>query len=138
MNSLFRRSSMLALPLVLSLGFNAILAPAQSAALSLDKHARKIQNKLAKYSQGSYLHLVMNDAPDAYGRLGTLSETGFTFTVADNNAPAVIRYSAVDKVKDDDQRVGRGAEPIHFRHWVPIAITVGAAAAGFATYQAVK
>lgn len=138
MKSFLSRSSTLALALVLSLFGNAIIAPAQSAATPLDKHSRKIQNKLAKYSEGAYLHLVLNNAPDAYGRLGTLSETGFTFTVAENNSPTTLRYSDVDKVKDDDQRVGRGAEPIHFRHWVPIAITVGALAAGFVTYQAVK
>jgi hypothetical protein len=137
MSSFVRRSSLLAIALVLSLFGNAVLAPAQ-AAVPLDKHARKIQNKLAKYPQGAYLHLVVAGAPDAYGRLGTLSETGFTFTAADNNAPASFRYSDVEKVKDDDQRVGRGAEPIHIRHWMPIAITVGALAAGYATYAAVK
>jgi hypothetical protein len=138
MKSFFRRSSVLAFALVLSLLGNSVLAPAQSAAPPLDKHSKKIQKKLANYPEGSYLHLVMADAPDAYGRLGTMSETGFTFTAADNNAPANLRYSAVEKVKDDDQRVGRGAEPIHIRHLVPILITVGAAAAGFATYQAIK
>jgi len=135
--TLFHRSSILALALALSLLGNAVIVPAQSP-VSLDKHSRKIQNELAKYPQGSYLHIVLRDAPDAFGALGTMTQTGFTFTSAENNSTANYRYSEVDRVKSDRQRIGRGAEPIHFRHLMPIVIAGAAVAAGALTYQAMR
>ena len=133
----FHRSSILALALVLSLCGNAVIAPAQ-AAFSLDKHSRKVQHKLAKYRQGSYLHLVMSDATDQYGALGPLSDASFTFANADNNTTATYRYVDVESVNADRERIGHGAEPMHIRHLVPIVITAAAVAAGALTYQAMR
>ena len=134
---LFHRSSILALALVLSLLGNAVIAPAQSA-VPLDKHSRKVQKELAKYPQNSNLHIVLKNSPDAFGALGPMTQTGFTFTSAENNATANYRYSEVDKVKTDRQRIGRGAEPIQFRHLMPVVIAGAAVAAGALTYNAMR
>jgi hypothetical protein len=137
MSKLFHRSSILALALVLSLCGNALLASAETL-VPLDKHARKIQHKLGKYEQGSYLHLVMSNSTDAYGALGSLSDASFTFTTADNNSTATYRYNEVSAVKTDNERIGHGAEPIHIRHFRPIIITAAAVVAGALTYNAMR
>lgn len=137
MRAFFRRSSFLAFALIFALLGNAIAVPAHAES-SLDKHARKIQHKLAKHRQGSYLHLVMSDTSDVYGALGTLSDATFTFTSAETNVNATYHYYDVDSVKTDNQRIGQGAAPIHFRHILPVAITAAAIAAGAATYAAVR
>lgn len=136
MSASFRHPSVLILALVLSLFGGTIFASAQTAS-QLDKHARKIQHKLTKYRQGSYLHLVLSNAPDTYGALGALSDASFTFTSAETNASTTYRYDEVDRVKTDKQTIGQGAEPIHIRHIVPIVITGAAIAAGALTYEAV-
>ena len=112
-------------------------APAQSTS-SLDKHSRKVYSKMAKYPSGKYLHLTLTNAPDAYGALGTLSATSFTFSDAESNKVATFRYSDVDRIKTDRQAIGKGSEPRHIKHLIPLAITAAAIAAGALTYQAVK
>ncbi len=52
----------------------------QSAHLSkqarkAQKHAQKIEKKLAHYKPGTPIHLVMSDGSDHYGTLGKLSAT---------------------------------------------------------------
>jgi hypothetical protein len=137
MKSFFRSSPLLALALIFSLMGNLIPATAESTA-SLDKHSRKIQHKLEKYKQGTYLHLTMGDSSEAYGTLGHLSATSFTFNASENNALTTVNYGDVSKVKEETERVGRGAEPFHMRHMVPILITAGVIAAGAITYAAIE
>jgi hypothetical protein len=104
---------------------------------SLDKHARKIQHKLAKYQGGRYLHLVLSDDSNAYGEIGALSNASFTFTNADSNSVATYNYDDVNKVKTDKEPIGAGTEPRrHIRHLVPIVIGAAAVGAGAAVYQA--
>lgn len=111
-------------------------SPAQSG-VHLDKHARKVHRKLAKYRSGSYLHLVMSDETNNYGALGALSEASFTFTNADSNATATYSYGDIDEVKTDKERIGEGTEPRrHIRHLVPILIGVAAAGAAGGIYAA--
>ncbi len=105
----------------------------------LDKHARKVQHRLAKYRTGSYLHLVLSDETDSYGALGTLSDASFTFTSADTNAVTTYAYSDIDRVRTDKEIIGEGAEPRrHIRHLVPILVTAATAGAGAAVYEAVR
>lgn len=109
---------------------------AQSSA-HLDKHARKIHHRLAKYRNGRYLHLVLSDDSSAYGSLGTLSPASFTFTNADSNTVATYNYADIDKVKTDKEAIGEGTEPRrHMPHLVPIVIGAAAVGAGAAIYEA--
>lgn len=112
------------------------MSQAQSAT-PLTRHARKVHHKLAKYSSGRYLHLVLADNTNSYGALGTLSEATFTFTSADSNTTATYAYNDVDRVRTDKEPIGEGTEPHrHIRHLVPIAITVAAVGAAGAVYAA--
>jgi len=132
--TLFRNSSILRLGLACVLIAGVSMGQAQSAA-SLTKHGHKVQHKLAKYSSGRYLHLVMRDSTDSYGALGTLSEDSFTFTRADNNSIATYSYNDIDKVKTDKEPIGQGTEPrYHIRHLVPIVVTAAALGAAGAVY----
>ena len=137
-NRFFHRfSSLLALALILAFTGNAVVAPAQSS--KYDKHAAKIQHKLAKYRQGSYVHLVMSDATDQYGALGPMADNSFTFTSSESNSTSTYRYVDVDQVKTDRERIGHDSEPIHFRrHMMPIAIGAAAVAAGALTWNAMR
>jgi hypothetical protein len=104
---------------------------------SLTKHGRKVHHKLARYSSGRYLHLVLRDDGNNYGALGTLSEDSFTFTSADSNSTATYSYNDVDKVKTDKEPIGEGTEPRHhIRHLVPIVVTAAAVGAAGAVYAA--
>jgi hypothetical protein len=131
------RSSLLVVALVLLAFTGSTIASAQSAG-SLDKHGRKIQHKLAKYQQGSYLRLVVNGTGNEYGALGKLSETTFTFTNSDSNATATYRYNDVSRVLNEQEPIGHGTEPHHIRHLVPIVITAAAIGAGALTYTMVR
>ena len=137
MSRLFRTTTVLSTIVCLALAAFAAVVPAQSSA-SLDKHSRKVYNKLAKYPSGKYLHLVITNAPDAYGALGTLSAASFTFSDAESNKTATFRYSDVDSIKTDRQAIGKGSEPRRIKHLVPIVITAAAIAAGALTYEAIK
>lgn len=109
---------------------------AQSSA-HLDKHARKIHHRLAKYRNGRYLHLVLSDDSSAYGSLGTLSPASFTFTNADSNTVTTYNYADIDKVKTDKEAIGEGTEPRRrMPHLVPIVIGAAAVGAGAAIYEA--
>lgn len=126
--------SRLALACLLVAGVSA--CQAQSGA-SLDKHGRKIHHKMSKYPSGRYLHLVLRDDSNNYGVLGTLSETSFTFTNADNNSTATYSYNDIDKVNTGREQIGEGTEPRYrVRHLVPIVVTVAAVGAAGAIYAA--
>jgi hypothetical protein len=112
------------------------LCQAQSAP-HLDKHARKIHHKLAKYPSGQYLHLMLRNSTDAYGALGELAPASFTFINADSNAAATYSYAEVDRIRTNKEAIGTGTAPRrHFRHLVPIVICVAAAGAAAAVVVA--
>ena len=83
-SSLIRRSFIL--PVAFALAFSALVSAAQAqSARQLDKHARKIEKRLTKYRQGTYLDIDHRDGSQTYGSLGELAETSFQFTDADSN-----------------------------------------------------
>lgn len=131
-----RNSSFVRLALACMLVAGVTAGQAQSTA-RLDKHARKIHHRLAKFASGRYLHLVLRNDTNSYGALGTLSESSFTFTNADNNTVATYSYVEVDKVRTDKEPIGEGTEPRHhIRHLVPIVVGVAAVGAAGAVYAA--
>ncbi len=122
-------------PILLALACTLVAGAAFGQTAHLDKHARKIHHKLAKYPTGKFLHVVLDDGSDSYGALGALSEASFTFTNADNNTTATYAYADVDRVKTDKEGIGEGTEPRHhIRHLVPIAVGVAAVGAAGAVY----
>lgn len=132
------RTSAARLALAATLLACAAAAQAQSV-VQLDKHARKVHHRLAKFRSGSYLHLVLRNDTDSYGALGTLSEDSFTFMNAESNAAVTYTYDDVDRVRTDKEAIGEGSEPHrHIRHLVPIMIGAAAVGAGAAVYEAVR
>ena len=78
---------------------------------NLDKHARKIHRKLAKYRPGSYIHIVLRDDTARSGALGPLTDSSFTVTNGENNAPEIHPYSDVARVSKGKEYIGQGSAP---------------------------
>jgi hypothetical protein len=78
---------------------------------NLDKHARKIHKKLAKYKTGSYIHIVLRDDTARNGALGPLTDTSFTVTNSENNTAEVHPYSDVARVTRGKEYIGQGSTP---------------------------
>jgi len=134
--TLFGRTHFARLIVACALAACVGLVQAQSGT-QLDKHARKIHHKLAKYPAGRYLHLVMRDDSNNYGALGQLSATSFTFTSADSNTTSTYSYNDVERVRTDKETIGEGTEPRHhIRHLIPIVAGIAAVGAAGAVYAA--
>ncbi len=110
---------------------------AESAA-HIAKHARKMEKKLAKYREGTYLHLVFRDGAESLGSLGAVEVGSFTFTDADTNATHTYRYMDVARVEKGEEYIGEGSVR---RHHIPLlipAIVAGGAAAAVAAVLALR
>ncbi len=101
--------------LALALAF-VICTPVCQAvsAKSLQKQARKVESRLAKYPAGAFLHLFFRDGTDSNGKLGRLSETSFSFTNSDSNANEIHSYSDVTRIEKGKEYIGEGSK--HHRH----------------------
>jgi hypothetical protein len=132
MNRIFgilRRQSIVILAAAFTLIVVAPAWPAQSSP-PLDKHARKIEKRLAKFRPGTYLDFEFRDSSSTYGALGALSAASFQFTDADNNKTQTRLYAEVARVRQAKEYIGQGSEPgHHVRLLVPILIGAGVAAA---------
>jgi hypothetical protein len=112
--------------------------PAQSSA-PLDKHARRIEKRLAKFRPGTVLDFQFRDSSQTFGSLGPLSPASFQFTDSDSNKTQTHLYSDLAEVKRAREYIGEGSEPRHHvRLLVPVLIGAGAAAAGIATYEVLR
>lgn len=100
-----------------------------SAAPGLDKHARKVHKRVAKYPSGTYVNVVLRDGSQSAGALGTVDSESFTVINSDNNVPETHGFGEVAEVQKGKEYIGAGSE--HHIHWVRWGI-VGAAAAGAA------
>jgi hypothetical protein len=139
----FRGKSTIHIFAALALAFFTLLAAAQLAqaqsSAPLDKHARRIEKRLTKFRQGAFLDFEFRDSSQTFGSLGTLSAASFQFTDADNNKTQTHLYADLVQVKKAKEYIGEGSEPRHHvRLLVPVLIGAGAAAAGIATYEAVR
>ena len=138
--SLFSRKftiRILAIPALAS--FVLLAAPtfahAQSSA-PLDKHARRIEKRLTKYRQGTFLDFEFRDSSQTFGSLGPLSAASFQFTDADSNKTQTHYYSELVHVTNAKEYIGEGSEPRHHIHLlVPVIIGAGVAAGGIAAYE---
>jgi hypothetical protein len=103
----------------------------------VDKHARKMEKRLAKYRAGTFLQLDLRDSSEVTGHIGELSDASFRFTDADNNKVETYSYADVAHVKKTTEYIGAGSESgRHFRLWVPIAIGAAVAGGAVAAYEA--
>lgn len=115
----------------------ALCSRAQSSA-PLDKHARRIEKRLAKYRQGTVLDFEFRDSSKTFGALGPMSPASFQFTDSDSNKIQTHLYSDLAQVKQAREYIGEGTEPRHHVRLVPVIIVAGIAAAGIATYEIVR
>jgi hypothetical protein len=83
---------------------------------NVDKHAQKMQKKLAKYKSGTLLHLELNNNTDCTGTVNTLSDTSFIFNNSENNAKETHLYSEVASVEKGTTYIGEGSAPKHHIH----------------------
>jgi hypothetical protein len=119
--------------LLVAIAFASIaLAPTCQAESSakLEKHARKIEKKIAKFRTGSLLQVDLRDNSQALGYLdGGLSDATFQITNADSNKVQSFNFADVARVRKAEEYIGAGSGPEHhFRLWIPLV--VGAVAAG--------
>jgi hypothetical protein len=113
----------------------ATFAHAQSS-VPLDKHARRIEKRLTKYRQGTFLDFEFRDSSQTFGYLGPLSAASFQFTDADSNKTQTHYYSELAHVTNAKEYIGEGSEPRHHIHLlVPVIIGAGVAAGGIAAYE---
>jgi len=120
-----------------SFALSAAAAPAEvQSSAPLDKHARRIEKRLAKYREGTFLDFEFRDSSQTFGSLGPLSAASFQFTDSDSNVTQTHLYSDLVEVKKAREYIGEGSEPRrHIHLLVPVLIGAGAAAAGIATYE---
>jgi len=138
--SLVHRTSAVHSLFAMALASVALLAAvppalAQSSA-PLDKHARRIAKRLAKYRQGTFLDFEFRDSSQTFGALGPLSPASFQFTDSDSNKVQTHSYSELVHVKQAREYIGEGSEPRHHvRLLVPVIVGAAVAAGGIAAYE---
>ncbi|HEY1805098.1 MAG TPA: hypothetical protein VGG45_11540 [Terracidiphilus sp.] len=120
-----------------SFALPAVAAPAAlSSSAPLDKHARRIEKRLAKFRQGAILDFEFRDSSQTFGSLGPLSAASFQFIDSDSNKTQTHLYADLVEVKKSKEYIGEGSEPRHhIRLLVPILIGAGVAAGGIAAYE---
>jgi hypothetical protein len=106
---------------------------------NLNRHARRIEKKLAKYRAGSIVQIDLRDGSQSLGSLGALSGETFQMTDTDNNKTATFAYDDVATVHKGTEYIGEGSEPGRRpRFLVPVVIGAAAAAAAVAIVEAVR
>lgn len=136
-SSWIRRSFIVLVALVMA--FSTLLPAAQAESTpQLDKHARKIEKRLAKFRKGTYIDIDLRNGSQTYGSLGELAETSFQFTDSDSNKTESFSYADIEHVKSAKEYIGSGLEGRHRIRLLPVLIVSGVVAAGAATYLAVR
>ncbi len=130
-------------PAVLAVAICALIATAPIALASssnpVDKHARKIEKRLAKYNKGAFLELDLRNDTEVMGSIDGLSDASFRFTDSDNNKTETFSYAEVARVKKATEYIGAGSEPgHHVRLWVPVVVGAAVAGGAIAAYEATR
>ena len=103
---------------------------------NLDKHARRVEKKLSKFSPGSLLEIDLRNNSERLGSLGALSAETFQVTDTDNNKSETYAYSDVARVRKGKEYIGEGSGgEHHVRLLVPIIIAAAAAGAAVALVE---
>jgi hypothetical protein len=80
------------------------------SAKSLEKQARKIESKLAKFPKGAFLHLRFRDGSESNGKLRNMSDNSFSFTNSESNTDETHSYSEVTTVEKGKVYIGKDSE----------------------------
>jgi hypothetical protein len=103
----------MALVFVFSLG----VSPSHAvSAKSLEKQARKIESKLAKFPKGAFLRLRFRDGSESTGKLRNMSDNSFSFTNSESNTDETHNYTEVKDVEKTKIYIGKDStsrSPIH-------------------------
>ena len=140
MKSIFsklRRTAAVSIAVALALIAVVPATQAESPA-SLDKHARKIEKRLAKYRPGTFLQFDFRDAPSVYGSLGPLANASFQYTDSDNNKTETRPYADLERVRPAKEYIGEGSAHRRVHLFLPIVIGAGVAAGGIAAYEVMR
>jgi len=111
------RKSLVCVTLALACSLSAPTGHAVSAK-SLEKQAKKIESKLARFPKGAFLHLRFRDGSDSHGKLGQLSDNSFSFTNSDSNTDETHSYSDVTDIEKGKAYIGKDSES-HSRFHLP-------------------
>jgi hypothetical protein len=128
-------------PILAAIALAAVGLPAAAepsavqSSVPLDKHARKIERRLAKFRPGTFLDFEFRDSSQTFGSLGPLSATSFQFTDSDSNKMQTHSYSDLVEVKRAKEYIGDGSVHHHVHLLVPVIIGAGLAAGGIAAYE---
>jgi hypothetical protein len=133
-----RRSSLLLVAIAFLVAGFVPACRAQSSE-KIEKHAQKIEKRVAKYRTGTLLQVDFRDNSEALGSLGDVSDATFQITNAESNKVQTFNYADVMRVKKTKEYIGAGSGPErHFHHWVPVLIVAAAAGGGIAAYEATR
>jgi hypothetical protein len=80
-----------------------------NASSKADKHAQKIEKKLAKFKAGALVHLAFNNNTECTGTVNVLSDKSFTFNNSETNAKETHLYSDVSDVEKGKEYIGQGS-----------------------------
>lgn len=132
---LVRRKSLLLAVLALAI-FACLPSLRADSAGRLDKHARKMEKRLARFRTGALVQIDLRGSGEALGSLGNLSDDGtFQILSADSNTLLTFRYAEIDSVKKGKEYIGAGSEGHHVRLWVPVVVSAVVAGGGVAAYE---
>lgn len=79
-----------------------------------DKHAQKMEKKLARFKPGALVHLVFSNHAESTGTLIEMGEQEFSLSNVETNATEHHTYRDVLEVSKGHNEIGRGSG--HFRH----------------------
>ena len=111
----FARKSIVCLGLAIALNLSTPMGHAVSAK-SLEKQAKKIESKLARFPKGAFLHFHFRDGSDATGKLGSLADNSFSLTNTESNLDETHQYSDVTNFEKGKEYIGEGSESHHRLH----------------------
>jgi len=111
------RKLLVCLALVFAFSLSVPVGHAISAK-GLEKQARKIESKLAKFPKGAFLRLRFRDGSESTGKLRTMSDKSFSFTNSESNTDETHSYSDVSDVDKGKTYIGKDSES-HSRIHLP-------------------
>jgi hypothetical protein len=141
MNSFLRFLRSNSLLLVVIAFASIALAPTIRAQSSekIEKHAQKIEKRLAKYHTGTLMQVDFRDNSEALGTLGDVSDATFQITNADSNKLQTFNFADVTRVTKTKEYIGAGSGPKrHIRLWIPLVIAAAVGGGGIAAYEATR
>lgn len=115
-----RRLLLLIMFLGLALAYTASTPLSHAAsAKSIEKQARKIEGRLAKLPKGAFLHFHFRDGSESTGKLGNLSDNGFSITNTESNLDESYKYTDVTSFEKGKALIGKDSAESHHRLHMP-------------------